>query len=192
MEIKVDTLIDLALIAANISPGLSHATGGDSRVLTIRERMRRMVEDAAEQVIREAALELLDEPATLTAEMLTMDGDGTGHISLPADFCRLLSLRLSDWQRRLTTLTEPDASTLSGLASPWRCAMVSPGRPLARLVHGENGLTIETYGSADANATLAEGLYVRRPIISETDTIRIPRRLMLTVAKRLNDTLSQR
>lgn len=139
-----------------------------------------LLPDAARAVIREAQLSDIDE-----SEDFDADPDwivpGRGTVELPADFLRLVSFRMSDWRRAVSTPIDPEGEEYS-----LHCA-TSPfghGRrkgPAVALPPGSRCL--EFFGSTEPGAYVESARYIPDPEDPDDNrSLRIPRSLVTQVA----------
>lgn len=88
--------------------------------------------------------------------------DNVGSISLPADFLRLVSLRMSDWHKACTYVINEDS-----VEYVMQQDVYSRGtkyNPVCALVRSDSGFNLEVYGST-SSATVSKGIYIPMPTI---------------------------
>ncbi len=181
MATDVELLIDMALRLAGESP--AHCGyGEEGGALTVRRRLRQLVEPAAAQALREAPASVFATWRELDPEGVTVEADGRGYVLLPADFMRLLSFRMSDWRVAVERVDEARGACMGRLYPE---AYASPSRPLCRLGQRPEGRVLLFAGSRSPAATLAQGLYVAQPRIDRRGTIEVPEELLAAIAGKM-------
>ena len=97
---------------------------------------------------------------------------------LPPDFLRLVSFRLSDWSRAVTSAIGADTQLAAMMQLPGASALADNNRPLAVTERRGEALTLVTYSSSDATtATVTEAVYRPRPEWDASDAIEVSRLL---------------
>jgi len=89
---------------------------------------------------------------------LSIDSNLVGKISLPSDFLRLVSVRLSSWVSSRDTAVPEDSDLYRMQSNKWVCG--SPDMPVAALVNGPDGRALELYKAASTGDTLRSFTYV--------------------------------
>lgn len=89
-----------------------------------------------------------------------------GVLSLPTDFLRLITIQMSDWERPARIISEDDAEYLLQ-SSRWSGVSGNPQKPVAAIVQGTSGTTLELYSCASKGATIKRGRYLKVPSISK-------------------------
>ena len=113
--------------------------------------------------------------------------DGCGWIVLPADFRRLVCLKMSDWHSCVTTVS-PEA--MAGRQhGRWRGLRGSFERPVC-LFGIKNGVRVlEFFSCTGDDAVVAEGWYIPAPTLSPEGLVNIPsglvRQVIENVAKQM-------
>lgn len=157
--------IDDILIALGADPLLEGAAP-----TAFRRAVMRRAEKAAAQMIMEATPESLRGWRRLPQASLLADGEGKVTLTLPPDFLRLLSLRLSCWQRPVRETLMPDHWLRRLQGHRWTGLCGCPGRPLAFLTAADDGcLALELFSASPGESvTIAEGWYMPMPRFDET------------------------
>ena len=181
MATDVELLIDMALRLAGESP--AHCGyGEEGGALTVRRRLRQLVEPAAAQALREAPASVFATWSELDPEEVTVEADGRGYVLLPADFMRLLSFRMSDWRVAVERVDEARGACMGRLYPE---AYASPSRPVCRLGQRPEGRVLLFAGSRSPAATLAQGLYVAWPRVDRRGTLEVPEELLAAIAGKM-------
>lgn len=89
---------------------------------------------------------------------LDIDSGLVGRISLPSDFIRLVSVRLSSWISAKSSAVPEDSMEYRMQSNKWICG--TPKRPVVALVNGADGRILELYKAASVNDTLKSFTYV--------------------------------
>lgn len=156
----------------------------DADALGIETIIRSKIEPGTRIVLTLAPAEQIDTAVPLHGSLSWRGepGIGMGLLRLPDDYLRLLSVKLSDWQRpaRIISETDPEYAWQS---SRYLGVKGNPDRPVAALVRYPEGLCVECYSSIGGEeVTLERGLYVREPEIVG-DCIDLPFRLVGSIIR---------
>lgn len=146
----------------------------DKPNLDIDTAIRSLIEEAAAAILLEAPLGLLEPTTRLTDPDIFRSPDGSGWIPLPDDFLRLVRFRMSDWARPVIQPIAPDSLLYARQWSEWAGIRGNPDRPVVAIVNRPEGLALEYFSCRDPRATVAEALYLPRPVIDRYDSIDLP------------------
>jgi hypothetical protein len=152
----------------------------------IDEIIVQKIVDAAKVVLRDAPNYLLDEGSAMTGEVVWEDdehpGKGSGYITLPDDFYRLVTFKMSDWRMPVVDAITED-SPLYAIQRSRFGVKGCPERPVVAIVHHGSSQVLEFYTCAGGEGVdIERAQYIPIPSI-ETDaqtsakTIDIPHRL---------------
>lgn len=172
MNYLVDDLVREARIAIDRNCNSEPlAALGDVDTLTVDEILRSKVEDAARLVEESAAHELLDSGKPF-ATSVTWENDvagyGAGRVSLPPDFLRLVTFRMSDWYRPVTEAITEESPIYPMQSSRYAGVRGNPQRPIVAIVHGESGQVLEFYScSAGPGVRVSNAKYIPLPTIKD-------------------------
>ena len=157
-EVKV--ILDRNQEAAEMIPD-------DTDTLSQGEIIRGVIVDAAKAIEELAPTSKLDSISVSSlAVAWTEDGGAyVGQLSLPSDLLRLVRVKVSDWKRSGTIITDKDDSYLYQQNQYVRG---NPQRPIVALVHIGGVLVAELYTSNKKDAT-ADLSYVAAPSIGDSD-----------------------
>ncbi len=147
-------------------PGLSGI--GDGGTLTLDEIILSKLEQGARIVEGNAPIWLLDSGKPLSGSITFRSeiGKGRGRMQLPDDFLRLITFKMSDWERAVTEPileTDPEyklqSSRFAGLRG-------NPQRPVVAIVSEPTGLVLEFWSCVGGSGvTLQRGRYLPIPKI---------------------------
>ena len=155
----------------------------DIDTLDLDELIRSKIETAARLIEERAPVSLLDSGKPLSGSISFKEavGKGRGRLALPDDFMRLITFKMSDWERAVTEpITETDPRY--GLQSS-RYAGIrgTPQKPVVAIVSEPTGLVLEFWScTGGENVKLQRGRYLPIPRIRE-DGIEICEKLRSAV-----------
>lgn len=89
---------------------------------------------------------------------LTIDSELVGHVSLPGDFLRGITARLSSWKSSFSEIISEDSTEYRMQSDPYACGTYQ--HPVVALVHTSTGRELEFYKAKDASDTLKSLVYV--------------------------------
>ena len=144
----------------------------DSDTLSQAELIESKIVDAARIILSDAPDDMV-EGTSCTNSVTWTDSNGyyVGDMVLPADMLRILSVKAEGWNRPAEIISESDDSY-----KYQNCkygVRGNPERPIAAIVHTDNGKSIELYTSKKNDATLAF-IYVKVPSITTEQKISLP------------------
>lgn len=99
--------------------------------------------------------------------------NGKGSIFLPDDFLRLVSFRMSDWERTVYEAISEHDARYALQSSRWGGIRGNPEKPVVAIVRGSGGKVLEFYSCRDATATIAEAHYLPIPKIDSEGKISV-------------------
>lgn len=144
-------------------------TESDCETLSLDALIKSKLEAGARITERDAPAYLLDSGKPLSGS-ITFDrevGIGRGRMKLPDDFLRLITFKMSDWER---AVTEPilESDPRYGLQSSKHAGIRgNPERPVAAIVHEPTGLVLEFWScTGGEEVTLQRGRYLPIPKIN--------------------------
>ncbi len=134
--------------------------------------------DIAEETIREASLHDIDEWQEMTADVEWIE-PGHGELELPKDFLRLISFRMSDWKRSVSSVVFEDSDNYPLIFNPrpnrrgYRCS------PAVAITAGATRRKLEFIGSTEPGAYILQASYLPLPYDTRyPDILNIPRSLL--------------
>ncbi|MGN1228508.1 MAG: hypothetical protein ACI4T5_02480 [Prevotella sp.] len=95
------------------------------------------------------------------------NGDGSGWILLPDDFCRLVSFKMSDWKRCVHTAIGTDDPQYELQQSEFSGIRGNSEKPVVAIVMRSVGLTLEFYSCDSEDAIVSESDYLPEPKIED-------------------------
>lgn len=145
----------------------------DSDTLSQAELIESKIVDAARIILSDAPEDMVEGTSCANAVTWTDSNDGyyVGNMVLPNDILRILSVKADGWNRPAEIISESDdAYKYQNCKYGVRG---NPERPIAAIVHTDNGNSIELYTSKKKDATLAF-IYVKVPSITTEQKIILP------------------
>ena len=171
MEYLVSDIIREAKVAIDENVSSEALTAlGDLDTLTLDEIIRSKVEDAARLVEEGAAHYLLAAGKSFggSIEWESQEGYGAGKVTLPNDFMRLVTFRMSDWSRPVTEAITEEHPLYAQQSSRYLGVRGNPERPVVAIVHGAAGQVLEFYAcSAGPGVRVAVAKYLPIPTIKD-------------------------
>lgn len=135
--------------------------GEESAVLTLRDELLARLPAMAVKATLETPVLWLDETRTFEGALLVSDG-GVFTARMPADYLRLVSVRMADWKEPLTC-PEPPGSLRDALGANAPAWMTCRCRPMVREERDADGISLKIYGSS-AGASAGTGTIVYAPV----------------------------
>lgn len=111
-------------------------------------------------------------------ESFSIDDNLVGHLILPADFLRGVTVRLSSWHSSSKEIIGENSPEYRMQSDPYACG--TPQQPVTALVHTANGKELEFYKAKDTTDTLRSFVYLPLPSedeIQSEEGIQIPDQL---------------
>jgi len=190
MQVDIDEIISLTLLLLDESePLIEDEVEYGSPDFDLREAIRGLIPMAAAETIAEADDEEIREWEDFQSAVADR-GSGGLTAELPADFRRLLFLRMSDWSEPVTVFLQPGDDGL-GLKRLWerRGRHRHRQEPAVALLPAAGGRwRVEVFGSV-AGARIAECGYLPKAEEREDGKLRFPASLLPRLARRLADAL---
>lgn len=140
----------------------------DIETLSINDLIREKLPRAARIIEEKAPHNLLDSGLAFgsTIGWLGEVGIGAGVISLPDDFLRLVSFKMSDWDYAVTEPISEDSVEYQMQHSKYAGIRGNPQKPVVAIVQRPTGLSLEFYSCrAGSNVTLSRARYIPIPQI---------------------------
>lgn len=148
----------------------------DLDTLSMEEIVRSKIVDAIKSVEKAAPVYMLGtgKPFADSIEWKEGKGVGSGRVLLPDDFMRLISFKMSDWDRPVFDAITPESPQYVLQSSRFAGIKGSPNKPVCVIVPYPTGLVMEFYSCKDGeNVNVSMAQYLPEPMISETDDIEI-------------------
>lgn len=134
----------------------------DADTLGVDEIIKSRMELAVRNVHTAAPVYLLEHGHNIGDEIY-WNGDGSGWLLLPEDFMRLVSFRMSDWERTVYEAITPDAPSYPLQRSRFRGLRGTPSRPVCALCVRPEGKVLEFYSCGSEDAFVDGGVYIPYP-----------------------------
>lgn len=125
-----------------------------------------MIEQSAIDGLRYLLLHvnLDDIKATLSTGPVVIGADKVGRVTLPDDFLRLKSVRLSSWSRAVSSLVSEDSAYYLMQKDAYACG--TPERPVAAIVSEGDKIELELYKANTVTDTMSL-YYIPMPTIED-------------------------
>lgn len=130
----------------------------DTDTLSLNDIIEQKIEQAARLVQEMAPRKLLDEGEPFSDTAISWDGEpgyGSGYVSLPADYQRLCTFRMSDWHRPVNEAIAEGDAAYAIQSSRYKGVRGGPWKPVCAVATRIAGRILEFY-SCDSG----EGAYV--------------------------------
>ena len=138
----------------------------DLDTLTLDQEIWSKVEDAAVAVSLAAPKEYFREGERIPAGAIEISWDMSGRLPLPADFMRLLVFQMDEWQRPVYEPIGEDDPLYSRQKDRWAGLRGTPERPVAAVVHDDEGLTLEFWSCGSLQARPLRSSYAKFPKVT--------------------------
>lgn len=144
----------------------------DSDTLSLDEIILSKLEQGARVVESNAPVWLLDSGKPLSGSITFQSevGVGRGRMQLPDDFLRLITFKMSDWERAVTQpILEQDPRYLHQ-SSRFAGIRGTPQKPVVAIISEPTGLVLEFHScKGGSSVTLQRGRYLPIPKIQGTN-----------------------
>lgn len=144
----------------------------ETDTLSVDDIIRSKIEEAVNNVHLMAPTHLL-EPGNYFGESIAWDkewGKGSGCVPLPDDFLRLVSFKMSDWERPVYSAILPDDPLYLQQSSRFAGIRGNRQKPVCAIVMRATGRVLEFYScSGGEGATIDMALYIPRVAIMKHD-----------------------
>lgn len=145
---------------------------GDIDTLSLDEIIISKLEEAVRRVETAAPVYLLEEGHEF-GDAIYRGTLGSGWILLPDDFMRLISFRMSDWERTVYTAISVDDPLYAKQSSRFKGIRGNVQKPVCAIVNRPEGKALEYYSCNSDDAYVAQALYLPYPHIDEDGGIDI-------------------
>lgn len=149
----------------------------DMDTLSLDDMIESKIADATLFIEREAPRYMLDGGKPFSGDIAWEESPWEedykkGRIALPDDFIRLISFKMSDWQRAVTDVISEDDPRYEQMQSRFPGIAGSPQSPVCALAHdsesGDNRLVLEFCSSAE-ESKVSRAMYLPMPVIDGTE-----------------------
>ena len=174
MRITLDEITSRVAVML-CEPDLPICEPADSPFPSLRENVALRVGPTADEAILAAPIESLDGWKDLPDGGLAPTGDDGASLPLPADFLRLVALRLSGWKRNVTDAIPPGhwLARAHTLSPPLQA---SDERPLAVLSPDSSGWRLRLYPAREG-ASIRLALYMPRTRVAADGSLELPEKI---------------
>lgn len=121
---------------------IDEATSNQLEGIATRYPIAEFLREATMEILRTAPLHLLPKTDFTAATMKDL-GDGTGTVSLPTDFIRLASFRMSGWLRPVVSAITTDSPTYSRQLNPVTRGGIA--KPVVAMLRDAEGLKLRWF-----------------------------------------------
>ena len=143
----------------------------DTDTLSLNEIIKSKIIEGVKMVHCSAPIHLLDEWEDFGNNLYWGELE-CGHVLLPDDFMRLVSFRMSDWNRAVYNAITPDNPEYQKQSSRFKGIRGNCQNPVCAITVRPEGKTLEFYSCRSNSASISEALYLPYPAV-EKDQIRI-------------------
>ena len=156
----------------------------------VKERVRILAPGLLSILIEESAPENFTDFKSIDPAV-KIDERGVVTLALPADFLRLAEVKMSDWSRGVSRITNREELIFGLQMSPWAGLRGVPERPVVLMEKdGKGGRSLRMY-SSKPGATLEYALYIPTPKLGADDTLEIPDRLYYPLLEKLAEIIGR-
>lgn len=176
MECEMQKIVCDVRVALNFDTEPSPAIEASCSGLPLDEIIRAKAVEA----VREAHLEA--QPCQLEAARpfvpdalgIAWTDGGAGWLSLPADFLRLVTFEMNDWERPAGQPIDPTSAAYALQRGRFAGLRGTPQRPVVAIVRHASGLALEFYSCRTESAAIRRALYVPEPKVdAQNDTLAV-------------------
>lgn len=142
---------------------------GDTDTLLVDEIIRSKLVDGVRMACLEAPVYMLGPGHTFvdTIGWHNKIGVGSGRVLLPTDFLRLITFKMSDWERAVTTPIGEDDEEYAMQHSKYGGVKGNPEDPVVAIVQYADGLCLEFFScKAGESVKVSRARYLKDPSIS--------------------------
>ncbi len=121
-----------------------------------------LLDESAREVLLKAPVQRLTISSSTPSAVKNANDTTTGTIQVPEDFLRLVSFKMGDWQRSVTSLAvKGDAISMRQSNKYIRGGIAKPVGVIAK---NNQGIVIEYYSTLQENHTVTEFLYIKEDV----------------------------
>lgn len=155
-------------------------TDEDVDTLSLEEIIRSKVEEAARRVGIAAPVHLLEEGHSF-GDAIYWEEHESGWVLLPHDFMRLISFRMSDWERTVYDAISADDPIYQKQSSRYKGIRGNTQKPVCVIASRPEGKVLEFYSCKSEEAYVSRGQYLPYPKIDPSGGIDISERCYTAV-----------
>lgn len=144
----------------------------DIDTLCLNEIIKSKIESAAEIVELAAPAELLENGHNF-GEAIYWGKYGSGWILLPGDFMRLITFRMSDWERTVDKTISSSDPEYKKQSSRYKGIRGNIQKPVCAIASRPEGKVLEFYSCKNNDAYVSQAIYLPYPRIDEAGGVDI-------------------
>lgn len=152
----------------------------DIETLSMEDIIESKVEEAVRRVESVAPINMLESGHNLI-DSLFWNGDGSGFVVLPEDFMRLISFKMSGWERVIHDAISVNDPIYLKQSSRFKGIRGNKQKPVVAIVTRPEGRVLEFYSCDNENATMEIGVYRPYPKVDEYKGVEISERCYMAV-----------
>lgn len=154
----------------------------DIDTLSLNEIVLSKIVEAVRRIETEAPVHMLEEGHDFVGESDIYWSDlESGWILLPDDFMRLISFRMSDWERTVYYAISPSDPVYKKQSSRYKGIRGNVQKPICAIVNRPEGKALEFYSCKSRNANVVFASYIPYPHIDDNDSIDISEKCYMAV-----------
>ena len=153
---------------------------GDIDTLSLNEIIRQKIVEAVRRVHTDAPTYLLESGHNFADAVYWGDME-SGYVMLPDDFMRLISFRMSDWERTVYTAISTEDEEYEKMSSRIKALRGTAQRPVCVIAIRPEGKVLEFYSCKSEKGYVSRATYLPYPKIDEYGGIDISERCYTAV-----------
>ena len=178
---KIETVSQDVRIAIDENKTSEQLLGDeDIDTLSLNEIIRSKIEEAVRRVETSAPTFLLEEGHEF-GDSVFWEENGSGWTLLPDDFMRLITFRMSDWERTCYNAISVDDPLYDLQSSRYKGVRGNVQKPVCAVVNRAEGKALEFYSCNSEDAYVKRASYIPYPEIDEDEGIDISKRCYTAV-----------
>lgn len=144
----------------------------DIETLSLDDIIRSKVAESVRRVHTSAPVYMLEQGHNF-GDAIFWDGEGRGHVMLPAEFMRLVVFCMSDWESAVYRAISVDDAEYQLQRSRFKGLRGNPQKPVCAIVVRPEGRVLEFYSCKNETAQVTQAAYLPYPVIDASDGIDI-------------------
>lgn len=144
----------------------------DLETLSLDHLIRSKIEESVRLVEQSAPIHFLESGHNF-GDALFWANNNCGWVKLPDDFMRLISFRMSDWERTVHSVIYPNSPQYTLQSSRFKGIRGNYQKPVCAIVIRPEGKVLEFYSCKDSDAMVTEAMYLPLPKIDNDNGIDI-------------------
>lgn len=137
----------------------------ETNQLELGTMIRSRIIDSVRSIHEAAESDMLDDGMDIEGSPVTLQ-DGSGYVSLPSDFMRLIIFQLGTWRRPVTVTITDTSPEYYMQKSRFMGIRGGPEKPVCAITTGVSGRVLEFYSVAPGEmATIVKAKYLPLPAI---------------------------